>query len=125
MGRGEVEDNNDGEGSPRRRRGCASWMNKTKKWMRGVRGRGTNFLTVYKRVDKTADPVPGVTPECAKTVCGFPSNPLCTLSHVPSEEKPRKDGQRVTRTRLDHLKLNAGGFLPAHGGSSFRIYLIY
>jgi hypothetical protein len=90
------------------------------KWLRDARtalarwegqGEASLVMTMYKPAHKKVRPVPGTTPENAKTIRRFPEDPLADLPEVLWDPPPFKDGKRVTKERLAKMKWRANGFL--------------
>jgi hypothetical protein len=69
--------------------------------------------TAYKTVARKSRPVPGITPENAKTIRKYPKDIMKNLPTVPLVPPPFRDGERVTRKRLDAMRINSSGFLTA------------
>ena len=66
---------------------------------------------VYKPVDRKVRPVPTTLPENQKSRRSFPENPLKNLREVqlfPPEFAPT---QKMTRERMEGLKINESGYL--------------
>lgn len=68
-------------------------------------------LTMYKRVDRKIKPVPAVFPEAARVQRRFPENPLDSLSELPVHPPKFEENGRLTKERLEEMKLNTDGFL--------------
>jgi hypothetical protein len=90
------------------------------KWLRDARSALARWegqedvslvMTMYKPVHKKVRPVPGTTPEEAKTIRKFPEDPLADLPEVLWDPPPFEDGTRVTKDRLVKMKWRSNGFL--------------
>ena len=67
--------------------------------------------TAYKRIDRKVKPVPGVFPEDAKVIRRFPENPLASLLPLPVKPPKFQENGRLTKERLEDMKINADKFL--------------
>ncbi|CAG8603394.1 9585_t:CDS:2, partial [Acaulospora colombiana] len=106
-------------------RSAAEELQRSKKWLMIQKNeRGQAIAAKYKTVDRKINPAPGVTPENAKTLRKFPENPLDSLPDIPLIPPPFRDGQRVTKNRLEELRLNTTGFLTAEELRIFEYILL-
>ncbi|KAJ8462647.1 hypothetical protein ONZ51_g10761 [Trametes cubensis] len=65
----------------------------------------------YKPVDRRVKPVPGVFPEDARVVRQFPEDPLASLQPLTPHPPDFVPTMKLTRERMEGLKINADGFL--------------
>lgn len=65
----------------------------------------------YKRVDKKVKPVPGVFPEDARVERRFPEDPLENLPVLSPHPPDFSPTMRLTRERIESLKINPDGFM--------------
>ncbi|VDC02641.1 unnamed protein product [Peniophora sp. CBMAI 1063] len=70
-----------------------------------------NVLGAYKPVDRKVRPVPGVFPQEAAVVRRIPEDPVSTLPSLPIHPPAFEPTERLTRERLELIKLNEDGFL--------------
>jgi hypothetical protein len=95
-------------------------------WLRAYRIEQLEGLaaTKYKTVDRKVNPVPRTTPENSKTIRKFPQTPLDDLPNIPFTPPEFQEGRRVTRKRLEDLRLNENGFLTSEELRIFEYILL-
>jgi hypothetical protein len=71
----------------------------------------SHVSTAYKRVDKKVCPVAGTFPEEMRVHRRFPSDPLVTLSKLPTNPLDFVPTTKITADRMKTLNVNAKGFL--------------
>ncbi|VDC04371.1 unnamed protein product [Peniophora sp. CBMAI 1063] len=70
-----------------------------------------HVLGAYKPVDKKIRPVPGVFPQEAAVTRTIPEDPLLSLPVLPTHPPDFEPTERLSRERLDSMKLNEDGTL--------------
>jgi hypothetical protein len=70
----------------------------------------TPVLTMYKRVDKKVKPVSGTFPQGAHVDRHFPHDPLQTLIALTPYPPEFTPSARLSKERMDSLKINSQGF---------------
>ncbi|VDC00593.1 unnamed protein product [Peniophora sp. CBMAI 1063] len=68
-------------------------------------------MGAYKPVDRKIRPVPGIFPQEAAVERRIPEDPLLSLPTLPTHPPDFEPTERLTRERLELVKLNEDGFL--------------
>ncbi|EJF55462.1 hypothetical protein DICSQDRAFT_73897, partial [Dichomitus squalens LYAD-421 SS1] len=69
------------------------------------------FSGRYKPVAQQVKPIPGVFPEGARVVRQIPEDPLLTLPYLSPHPPEFVPTGKLTKERLEAMKINEGGFL--------------